>query len=73
LSEAAQITGDARLLDVGAQLQSIGDRWQAIAAVFTAAAEAPDPAPALSEASSALLAVADMEQAAWERLEALSA
>jgi hypothetical protein len=71
LDEAAAITGETRLSGVGRQFQGIGDRWQEVAAIFQQAAEAPDPATLLPEATSRLEVIADDEQAAWEALHAL--
>jgi hypothetical protein len=68
LKEAADITGDAALADVGEQMRDIGDRWQEIAHIFKEAAEAPEPAALLPDATSRMKLIADQEQAAWEAL-----
>lgn len=68
LKEAAAIMGDGRLADIGEEIYAIGDQWQEIAQIFHAAYTAPDPASYLPEAANHLLAVANCEQAAWERL-----
>ena len=72
LREAAQITGDARLAALGAELMEIGDLWEAVAAVFAKAAEAPEPAALLTEATGPMRDIADREQDFWERLLAAS-
>ena len=68
LGEAAALTGDGRLAEVGEQMREIGDRWQQVARAFYAACEAPHPAAALAEAVAPLPEIADREQAAWEGL-----
>jgi hypothetical protein len=73
LDEAAGITGEARLVDVAQQFQTIGDRWQQVAAIFRQASEAPDPAALLPEATSRMEAIADLEQEAWQTLQTLVA
>src|SRR3972149_5317432 len=72
LKEAAAITGDARLVDDGAEIHSIGDHWQQAAGLFTEASNTPDPTLKLNEASARLLAIADCEQGLWERLQRLA-
>ena len=69
LVEAAAITGDDRLAESAAEFKRIGDAWEAFAAWAKAASEAPDPAACLPEAASPLGAIADQEQAAWQRLQ----
>jgi hypothetical protein len=68
LREAATIIGDERLDEVGQEMRAIGDQWQEIAQTFQKAHAAPYPAALLPEATALILAVADREQAAWERL-----
>lgn len=68
LGEAAAITGDGRLAEVGEELRAIGDRWQEAALLLKEAAAAPEPQAALPEVSSILLDVAAREQVTWGRL-----
>jgi hypothetical protein len=68
LQEAADITGESSLADVGERMHEIGDQWQEVAEIFKQAYEAPDPAALLPEATSRMKAIADQEQAAWEEL-----
>jgi hypothetical protein len=71
LRQAAEITGDERLIPVADGFQRLGDRWQAVAETFKRASEAPDPALLLSEGVAPLKALADQEEAAWTRLREL--
>ncbi|TCC30728.1 DUF4872 domain-containing protein [Kribbella speibonae] len=71
LDEAAVITGEARLSELGSELTAIGDLWEDVAATFTLAAEADDPAGLLPPATAPLHEIADREQLLWERLHAL--
>jgi hypothetical protein len=68
LKEAAHITGDAALAEVGQQMREIGDHWQQVAQIFNKASEARDAATLLPEATSRMTVIADQEQAAWEAL-----
>jgi hypothetical protein len=68
LQEAAAITGEPRLAEVGEEMRHIGDRWQEVAAIFQEAQRAPDPAALLPEATRRMVGIADREQAAWEGL-----
>lgn len=71
LSEAAAITGDARLADCGAEIHAVGDQWQQVAGLFADAAHASEVAPGLHAASARLLEVAAGEQRVWEHLQNL--
>jgi hypothetical protein len=71
LKEAAGITGDARLAEVGEELRTIGDKWQVVAETFKRGAEMEDPAAVLPETTEPLLELADLEEAAWTRLRGL--
>jgi hypothetical protein len=71
LREAAQITGDDRLLAVAHEFQCIGDRWQVVAEVLKGASTANDPATALPPINAPLLELANLEEAAWSRLREL--
>jgi len=68
LKEAAEVTGDGRLAEVGEEMREIGDQWQAVAHTFKRVVTAPDPAALLSDATRPMLTIADREQAAWEKL-----
>jgi hypothetical protein len=71
LKEAADITGDRRLAEIGEEMREIGDQWQRVAQIFKRAHTAPTPAALLPEATTLMLTIADREQAAWERLGSL--
>jgi hypothetical protein len=68
LHEAAQITGEPELAEIGEEFAVIGDEWQVVADRFKAASTASDPADALPEAVAPLPSIADREEAAWTRL-----
>ena len=71
LAEAASITGEPRLKEMGTELTGIGDRWERVAAAFAAAAQAGRPADLLETATKPMHEIADLEQDFWERLGAL--
>jgi hypothetical protein len=71
LKEAAGITSDARLAEVGEQLRTIGDKWQGVAEIFKRGSEMADPSAVLPETTAPLLELADLEAAAWTRLRGL--
>jgi len=68
LKEAATITGNDELANVGDEIQGIGDRWQQAAQIFEKAYSATNPSALLTEVSQLVLNIADREQAAWRRL-----
>ena len=68
LAEAASITGEPRLKEMGTELTGIGDRWERVAAVFAAAAQAGHPADLLETTAKPMHEIADLEQDFWERL-----
>ena len=68
LREAADVTGDARLNESADEFQHIGDRWEALGEWFLQASKAPDPSALLGECVAPLNALAELEEAAWERL-----
>ena len=68
LREAAEITGDARLVESAGEFQRIGDRWEALGEWFKAAFEAEAPAEQLPETTAPLNKLADLEEATWTRL-----
>lgn len=69
LSEAAQITGDERLLEVGEEMRLIGDQWQEVAQIFKQASTSDHPATDIYAATLHMQAIADSEQAVWQQLE----
>ncbi len=71
LLEAAEIMGDARLEESAETFQHIGERWQEVAEIFKRGWEAADPVAVLAETTVPMLAIADLEEAAWERLREL--
>jgi hypothetical protein len=68
LEEAAVLLGDDRLAEVGEDIRVIGDLWQAAAEMFKCGSEAEDPVAVLGKTTAPLREIADLEQAAWERL-----
>ena len=68
LREAAAILGEERLLGVSDELARIGDRWQEVAVIFKEASSAPKPDDLIPEGCRLMGAIADREQAAWEKL-----
>jgi hypothetical protein len=69
LREAAEITGNGRLMAVADEFQRIGDKWQVVAEIFQRASEADDPTATLPQISAPLLELADLEEAAWLQLQ----
>lgn len=68
LKEAAEITGESRLADVGNHLKRVGDRWQEVAVIFKQASEDPDPAQYLPQAIEIISGIAEEEETAWTNL-----
>jgi len=68
LAEAAGLTGKGDFLEAGRQMQAIGARWDAAAALFEQASRAGDPATALAEVCALLPDMATQEEAVWGRL-----
>ena len=68
LKEAAAIIEDTRLDDLSTELTHIGDLWEDVAATFTQASEASDPAKFLEAATEPMRSIADREEDLWERL-----
>ena len=73
LAEAASITAEPRLADMGAELALIGDRWEQVAVGFDAAARADEPAALLEAATKPMHEIADREQDFWSRLDTMVA
>jgi hypothetical protein len=68
LAEVAGPTGVDALLAAGGQMQAIGARWDAVAALFEQAYRAEDPTAKLTEVSALLPELADQEAAIWGKL-----
>lgn len=68
VGEAAELIGDPALGDIGDKFHLAGDRWQEVAALFDKAHCEADPAGPLAEIPHLLLAIANIEQAAWAEL-----
>jgi len=69
LKEAALLTGEGRLEEIGGMVRDLGDRWQEVACIFKrAAAKGVDPKEILPETTAPLLVIADREEQVWERL-----
>jgi hypothetical protein len=68
LKEAADMTGELRLAEVGREMRQIGDHWQEVAYIFQEAYQAPDPAALLPQATSLMESIGDQEQGAWQAL-----
>ena len=72
LRQAANLTGEPRLEESANEFQRIADRWTEVGEWFRRTSENPDPASHLSEITSPLEAIADLEQEAWSRLSELA-
>jgi hypothetical protein len=72
LNEVAGLTGERQLVEIGKDMQAIGDQWQAAAGLFERAAGAHQPASLLGEVCDLLPQIATQEQLAWQGLMALS-
>jgi hypothetical protein len=72
LDEVAGLTGERQLVEIGKDMQAIGDQWQVAAGLFERAAGANNPAHLLGEVSDLLPQIATQEQLAWQGLMALS-
>jgi hypothetical protein len=72
LREAAEITGDPRLEASAEEFRQIGDRWEELGTWFRRTSEVPDPASHLGECVGPLNALADLEEAAWRRLQGIA-
>ncbi len=68
LKEAAEISGEPRLSQLGEEMRRIGDRWQEVAHIFKQASKASDPAELLPEATLRMEGIADQEQVVWQGL-----
>jgi hypothetical protein len=68
IREVALLTADGCLNESAEAFQQIGDAWESLAAWAKEVSEVPDPSTRMEECTTLLLAIADREQAAWERL-----
>ncbi len=69
LQEAAALTGEGYLEQIGGTVRELGDRWQEVACIFKrAAAEDVDPKEILPETTAPLLEIAEREEQVWELL-----
>jgi hypothetical protein len=68
LREAAEMVEDPRLNESADEFQHIGDRWQEVAQIFKRGWEAQDSVAVLGETTAPMMALADLEEAAWMRL-----
>jgi hypothetical protein len=68
LAEAADLTGKGDFLEAGRQMQAVGARWDAAAALFEQASRADEPTAALAEVCALLPEFAVQEEAVWRRL-----
>jgi hypothetical protein len=71
LREGAEITGDPRLNQSADEFHHIADEWEKLGAWFKQASEASDPVAILRECVTPLNTIADLEEAAWTRLQRL--
>ena len=68
LQEAAALTGEGSLAEIGDEFREIGDRWQEVAQDFLGAQAAPQPAPMLSEVAAQVRRIAELEEPAWREV-----
>jgi hypothetical protein len=68
LEEAAQITGNQGLAEVGQNLRVVGDKWQGVAAIFERGSQLKDPSSILPETTAPLMEIADLEETVWTTL-----
>lgn len=72
LREAADIASEPRLTASADEFERIADGWATLGEWFQRSSEAPDPVACLGEAAAPLSALADQEETAWRRLQALA-
>ena len=68
LAEAAGLTEKTEFLAAGREMQAVGARWDAVAALFEEASRAADPARALAEVRALLPDIAAQEEVVWGQL-----
>lgn len=71
LEEAAELSREMALSEIGRCMQDAGDMWQAAAGLFERAYEADDPGETLEEVYALLPHIAEKEELAWSKLEIL--
>ena len=72
LRDVADITGEPGYNEIGSRLHAAGECWQQVAALFDKAHREADPAGPLAEIPPLLRAVANIEEAAWGDLVAVT-
>ena len=70
LTEAAAITGNPELADIGSDFTPVGDAWQTVAEAFREAGAPPTRAEFLPDISAAIAAIEPQEEQLWRRLDA---
>jgi hypothetical protein len=73
LRETAVLTANPRFNDCADEFQHIGDAWEAIANRFRELSETADPGKYVAELVAPLQQLADLEHAAWQNLQVISA
>jgi hypothetical protein len=68
LREAAGIAGAGQPEKSAEAFQHIGDGWQEMAEIFRRGWQADDPVAVLAETTAPMMALADLEEAAWTQL-----
>jgi hypothetical protein len=68
LKEAADLTGQAYLHEVGESMLAIGDQWQVVAGLFDQAYQAVNPDALLTEICHILPEIAQQEEEAWGQI-----
>jgi hypothetical protein len=72
LRETAVLANEPRLNSCADEFQHIGDAWEAVANRFRELSETADPALYLADLAAPLQNLADLEQNAWQNLQAIS-
>ena len=68
LVEAADITGEPRLAELGTEFRGVGDTWEEVATSFREAADADGPGDVLEEVVAPMYGIADREEALFTEL-----
>jgi hypothetical protein len=71
LSQAADLTGDARLKDAAEDFQQIGEKWTKLVTPLKEALEDPNPAGLVLPLVKGLNVIAGLESNAWKKLAGL--
>ena len=69
LEESVKIMDNPKLANIGKELKVVGDKWQEIADLFKQGSEMDDPTPILERTTTALMEIAEREDAIWRALE----